>query len=749
MPLKSNGNRTKVGGLAKKFIVYILLFSSFITLLGTSLQLYLDYIRDMGSIETGMEQIERSYKQTVVNSLWVSDMEQLRIQLQGILNLPDMQYVAITKNKQTILDLGSLPGDQVVVRSYPLNYPFKGRDVDLGVLEVYANLEGVYQRLFDKVFVILATQAIKTFLVSFFIIFLFYTLVGRHLEQLARYTKDLTLDRLDRSIELERKHKKSAPDELDMVVEAMNAMRINLIRDIEERVRMEKALTKSQKLLNTVIEGTTDVIFVKDLEGRYILANEATAIAVGKPKEQLLGKTDRELFPEQSAQVVSEADQRVITTGKPYLAEERLETSFGEGYWLANKSPLFDENGKVVGVIGISRDITELKRVEEEKITLEKRLRQSLKMEAIGTLAGGIAHDFNNILGIILGYSVMAKDEVVPESKLARDLDRVIKAGNRAKELVKQILVFSRQADIERIPLQLQPLIKEVLKMLRASIPATIEIRERVDPECGVVLADPTQIHQILMNLCTNAHHAMEDTGGILEVELKKVFIGKDSQLDIEAGEYVELVVSDTGSGIGPDVIDKIFDPYFTTKAIGKGTGMGLAVIQGIVSGYGGTITVESTPGTGSRFHVYLPVIVQETLPAVKEIEDMIPRGEGHILFVDDEEMLTEMYRNMLESIGYKVTVQSSGPEALTSFQGNPDVFDVVVTDQTMPGMTGLDLSREILAIRPDIPIILYTGYSDRVNEQLAKSYGVREFAMKPLSISTVAKLLHKILNPS
>lgn len=434
-------------------------------------------------------------------------------------------------------------------------------------------------------------------------------------------------------------------------------------------------------------------------------------------------------------------------------------------------TPLKNQNGTVIGVLFVisknkmilpdraedlmniiaaatSAEIERMK-AEREKGRLEDRLQQAQKMEAIGTLAGGIAHDFNNILGTILGYADMAKEDAPPGTRFERDLEKVLIGANRAKDLVKQILAFSRQAQVERIPIKIQPLIKEGLKMLRSSIPATISITEDIDPKSGTILADPTQIHQVLMNLCTNAYHAMEETGGALSVTLQTTFVGSDEKemlLHVNPGEYVELIVSDTGSGIRPDIIRKIFDPYFTTKETGKGTGMGLAIIHGIMSDYGGTIRVESRLGKGTTFHTYFPVVEKEALPEIKESED-IPQGKERILFIDDEELLVEMGKDMLERLGYHVTVRRTSLEALETFQNTPSEFDLVITDQTMPNMTGADLARRMMQIRPDIPIILCTGYSNLIDEDSAKALGIKEFALKPLSKEELAKLIRKVLN--
>ena len=387
-------------------------------------------------------------------------------------------------------------------------------------------------------------------------------------------------------------------------------------------------------------------------------------------------------------------------------------------------------------------------RAEEEKENIEMKLRQAQKMEAIGTLAGGIAHDFNNILSVILGYAEMAKEDVKPGTELSEYIDEIFAAGNRAKNLVQQILTFSRQTKVERIILQPQPLIKETLKMLRSSIPSTIEIQHDIAEDCGTIEADPTQLYQILMNVCTNAFHAMEQSGGILRITLK---IAEQLPLELRhestpAKTFIELAISDTGHGIGPDIIDKIFDPFFTTKEQGKGTGMGLAIAYGIIRNYGGTITVDSQLHKGTTFHIYIPQSKADAVPeqlASKEI----PLGKERILLVDDEELLVGIGKRMLERLGYHVTVKLHSFEALELFYKQPDQFDVVITDQTMPGMTGIELARRMLLIRPDIPIILCTGYSSMVDEGVAKQKGIREFAFKPLAKEQIALLLHKVLH--
>jgi PAS domain S-box-containing protein len=399
-------------------------------------------------------------------------------------------------------------------------------------------------------------------------------------------------------------------------------------------------------------------------------------------------------------------------------------------------------------LLSLAHDLSEKKQAEAHTKQLEKQLQQAQKLEAIGTLAGGIAHDFNNILGVMIGFTDMVLDDVPQGSRIREDLEKVLRAGYRGKDLVGQILAFSRQSQDERMPLQLRSIIKEVLKMLRSSLPTTIKIKQKLDADCGPVEADPSQIHQILMNLCTNAYHAMEEEGGVLTIEFRparSLPAGLDDQVVQQAGgRFLELIVSDTGVGIARDIIDLIFDPFFTTKAKGKGTGMGLSIAYGIVKKYNGTITVESVVGSGTAFHVYLPETGREVVEfAAAEASSLF--GKEHILLVDDEQLLVEMGKTMLERLGYTVEGLTDSGQALEVFSASPDDFDLVITDQTMPDMTGLELAGAMLRLRPSLPIILCTGYSSRVNEEVAKKHGIRSFLYKPIVKGNIAQVIREI----
>jgi len=387
-------------------------------------------------------------------------------------------------------------------------------------------------------------------------------------------------------------------------------------------------------------------------------------------------------------------------------------------------------------------------RMAREKEDIESQLHQAQKMEAMGTLAGGIAHDFNNILGSIMGFTELTLQSIPRDSQEYYNLDQVLRAGERARDLVKQILVFSRRAAQEKRPLQASSIIKETLKLLRASLPTTIEIKEDLAAPAATVLADPTQFNQILMNLGANAAHAMRENGGLLEVKLQEVSLDHSDLLqhpELTPGPYVMLSVSDTGQGMDQETMGRIFDPFFTTKEVGEGTGMGLAVVHGIVKSGGGEITVASRPAEGTTFTILLPKITGEVAPAAAVLPPL-PTGHESILFVDDEKMLADLTREMLKKLGYEVVAQTSSLEALKFFQAQPEKFDLVITDQTMPHMTGMQLAQECRHLRPDIPIILCTGFSEKVSLANVKAAGINDLLMKPFVMRNLAATIRKVL---
>jgi len=519
---------------------------------------------------------------------------------------------------------------------------------------------------------------------------------------------------------------------------------IESVRDITYRKQMEEKLREHVSWFRALFDATSDSVMLIKPDGMILDLNNIAALRRNLRKDAMRGQNLFNFLPPDAAGMRARAFERL-------LHERRLvqyEESWDDKYYRVRLFPVMDAEGKVIQVASFSRDITENVRAEEEKRQLQTQLIQAQKMEALGTLAGGIAHDFNNILGAIVGFTQIAQVSLPSDSEVAKYLGKVLEAGERATGLVKQILTFCRQDSTERIPLYPGNIVKEAIRLLRPSLPSTITIRQQIESSTQPIFADPTQFHQILMNLCTNAFHAMEKTGGVLDITLRdRVFSLADPQVQLAGcpGRFIELRIRDSGHGIDPDIRGKIFDPYFTTKEVGKGTGLGLAIVHGIVAGYGGFMTCESESGRGTVFTVYFPAIDAETVAELRTLEKA-PLGREHILLVDDDESLTEVGGLILQHLGYKVTIRTSSLAALDTFQKQPLLFDAVITDQTMPGMTGCTLAEHLLRIRPDLPILLCTGYSSLITEEQARAKGIKGFAMKPLAKKELALLLRKLL---
>jgi len=854
--------------LSMKLLFYIVLCSSSFTLLVTAFQLYMDYRRDLAAIHESIQFIESSYLQALAASAWDMDENQIRLQLQGALKLQDVKYLEIVEQRGAgevfIAAIGDPKSKKDIFREFSLKYP-KAPEGELltATLRVTASLEGVYQRLFSRALVILASNAVKMFLASFCIFLIIQFLITRHITKMARYTKKLEPDKLDKELVLDRKADKSSkPDELYELATSFNDMRVRLNNDIEERSRAEKALRQSEERYRRLVETMTDIVFTLNTEGLFTFLNPEFENLTGYPVRDLIGHPLTEVLAPEYIESTVDRFKRGLSGETIPIYEVALKHKDEKTVPVELKvTSLIDDDGKTIGRIGLARDIRERKQAEaalrdsEEKYRamtesmqeavyicssgfrveymnpamirrtgrdatgencfkalhdfedkcpwcmhyktqqgeyfeseivspkdnrsyhvscspivhgdgsiskmtvfrdttdlkkLEAQLQQAQKMEAIGTLAGGIAHDFNNILGAIIGYAELAKMKTPQESNVSGDLDQVITSGNRAVDLVQQILTVSRRQKKERRPMQLKYIVKEALKMLKATLPSTIEIKDDSSKDAGVINADPTQMHQVIMNLCTNAGHAMQENGGVLEVGIGKVQVGKEDSgsgyLGLPSGSYLSLTVSDTGHGIPRHVMDKIFDPYFTTKDTGEGTGLGLSVAMGIVKAHGGTITVYSESEKGTTFHVYLPLILEEERRE-KESDEPPPTGSERILFIDDEQALVELGGQMLERLGYKVVTKQSSIEALELFRAEPDRFDLVITDMTMPHMTGDKLARELMKIRPQIPIILCTGHSKKISEDKAKGLGIRAFVMKPILKRILAETVRKALD--
>ncbi|SHO52273.1 hybrid sensor histidine kinase/response regulator [Desulfopila aestuarii] len=502
----------------------------------------------------------------------------------------------------------------------------------------------------------------------------------------------------------------------------------------QDQIKEAKALW--ERTFDSILE---EIITVHDKNFRIVQANRAAATFFKSTKEDLIGRHCYELFGDDNTPCLGCQVQAVLLDGKTRTTElynARLQKDF-----LITISPILNEQGEFTGIVHSAKDITVFKQLEDQ-------LRQAQKMEAIGTLASGIAHDFNNILSPIIGYSELVADRLPKNSEELEMVLSIHTAGIRATELVRQILTFSRQSDQKRQPLQIHLIIKEALKLLRSSIPTTITIHQQV-PDCGLVMADPTQVHQIIMNLCTNAYHAMRETGGKLNVSLEVVELTPQDYLDsleLQPGPHVKLRVYDTGCGMSKDLMQRIFEPYFTTKKQGEGTGLGLSVVHGIIKNLRGHITVYSEQGKGTEFHVYLPQVQSSNQIIDTENAGDIPQGSGTILVVDDEPVLGEMLKKMLKNMGYEVLLCSSSTEALEVFRQQRTRVAIVLTDMNMPVMNGAELARQIKQLSPTMPVVLCTGFSEIIDEEKARRIGIDGYMTKPVIQRQLAQTLRDVL---
>ncbi len=527
-------------------------------------------------------------------------------------------------------------------------------------------------------------------------------------------------------------------------------------------VRLNRALRLSQQSLqksfnrqaisfDQIIDESLNETYIFDATSlQFLRVNQGAQKNLGYDAVELSLMTPVDIKPDYSFEsFLTEMEPLITHQEERLIFETRHQRKDGSTYPVEVHLQPSSYRGRKV-YVAIILDITARKQAEKEKKELQEQLQQAQKMEAIGTLAGGIAHDFNNILGVILGYLEMSQLQLDTGKDLRKNLEQISQATNRAVELVKQILTFSRKADYLLHPLNPQLITKEALKMLRSSLPSSVELQERIDPQCPPIMADPTNIHQVVLNLCTNAFHALDQEKGLIAVSLSRKELGPEeiSDIDVTPGPFVELMVQDTGHGIEPEALDRIFDPYFTTKEKGKGTGLGLAVIYGIVKDCRGFIQVDSTPGQGTTFRIYIPALTEAKVSDEKKARAAeLPTGRERVLVVDDEPSIVTLLTTMLNQLGYQTEGSTASLEALSIFRADPNRFDLVISDQTMPKMTGGELAREVFSIRPGLPIILCSGYSSILKEEEALPLGIKNFLKKPVRRETLAYAVREALD--
>ncbi|HMA61129.1 MAG TPA: PAS domain S-box protein [bacterium] len=521
-----------------------------------------------------------------------------------------------------------------------------------------------------------------------------------------------------------------------------------IVRDITDRKKTEYKLKSSEKKYRQLIETTGDIIFKHDVQGKITFINKAGLKFSGYTREEALGKDLTDFLPPDEIQgLIERKEKRIEGDDDHYQFETRLINKDGEKIDVDVHATPIIENGSYQGSLVVARDITERKQVQREKKELQHQRQQTQKLETLGTLAGGIGHDFNNILTPILGYSEMIKQNFDNNDPNHQYINEIINGCIRAKDLIYQMLSFSRETSHERRPLNIIPIIKETLKLIRSSLPRTINIKQNYESPCPIISADPTRIHQVVMNLCTNAYQAMENQGGVLSIEVKKLYVDENTSrkyIDLDTGDYIKLSISDTGVGMDESTLQHIFEPFFTTKD--EGTGMGLAVVHGIVKSHDGRISVYSDSGEGTTFNLYYPVI-EDQQSHDHDSDFKIEQGNETILLVDDRENVSSIISQMLNQLGYHVIIANSSKNAVEICQQHPNKFDIAITDYIMPGMSGIQLSHKLREINPDLPIIMISGHGYNIDNKKLKKAGIQTLVHKPIMSQKIAKTIREILD--
>lgn len=729
--------------LAKNQLMFILFFSSIITLIGTGLQLFVEYKDDLKYLDIQLSQIETSHLEMLTSSLWTIDNRQIEIQLNNILSLRDIVYLEIIEKGKIIASAGKQSPGDTKFRRYPMVYNRQGENIEIGILLAWASLDGVYQRMLKRLAIILTTQGLKTFIVSLFILFVLYQKVIRHLIRLSDHTREMTLDTLDSPFSLDRR-KTGTPDELDSLVDMFNNMRQRLSVDIDTIKETQKALGESEEQLKAILQANPEPLVLYNGDGHPIYINPSFSRVFGWDLSELKGGKIP-FVPEDQKEMTAAKIEEIFNSGNPVQFTTRRLTKYNDIIDVIISSALVkDPNGRARGLVVNMTDIREQKK-------LEAQLQQAQKMESVGRLAGGVAHDFNNMLSIILGnVELLLKDSHAMDDPIAGKLQQIQKAARRSSNLTRQLLAFARKQTISPKILDLNVIIEGMLNMLRRLIGEDIELSWQ--PKSGLwhTRIDPSQVDQILANLCVNARDAIQDVGKI-NIETDHAIIDNQYcqvQTEFQPGDYVVLSVSDTGAGMDKETKGKLFEPFFTTKDVGKGTGLGLAMVYGIVRQNDGFINVHSEPGEGTTFKIYLPKQPHTGNDgSKKDSADQILKGNETILVVEDEKAILETTKMMLERVGYTILAANTPEEAIEFSKTQESEIDLLLTDVIMPSMNGRDLVEKISQSRPNLKYLYMSGYTaDVISDRGVLDERVN-FIGKPFSIKNLSIKLRELLD--
>lgn len=749
--------------LKYKLLFFSILLSIILTAVVSVFEINIDIRSYRNNLDTELNHFEHSHRQYLSNKIWAMDYDSIQAFAQDQTTGRFIDTITISDLRGNTIARSSKPDAKgnLIDRQFPLTYFHNNKINLIGRVRVGGYLPGFYEALAGRsveAFIINGVLVTIIFLSSYL---LFYRSVLNRLLSIVKFTESESQAESEAGIFIPRPEGRA--DEILLLIDSLNGRtkRINeelakrteveeqlkeknreLSREIEERIQAESALKTSQETLLSVLDSIDATIYVSDLQTYEILfVNKCMMKSFGR---DLKGEICWEAFRNEERPCSHCTNEKLVDeAGNPSGVQVWQGKNPVTGRWYMNYDRAIHWNDGKVVKLQIATDITDLKKMEED-------LRQSHKMESIGTLTGGIAHDFNNILGIIIGNTELAMEDIPVWNPAYKYIQEIKTASFRAREVVKQLLSYSRKSKEELKPIDISPVIRESLKLLRSSMPATIEIRDFIPISSHAILADATQIHQVVINLCTNAAQAIVNEKGVIEVSLQEVSLPErpvDNLNKLKSGEYLLLKVKDSGVGIDPKLQDKIFDPYFTTKEVGKGTGMGLAVVHGILKNHNAGIEIESTPNIGTTVCVYFPFTEAGT--PENAVGEYKPRADGHekILFVDDEKPLLDISERVLRKSGYSVTGTTDPMQAFELFEDNPDFFDLIISDMTMPQMTGAEFAEKIKAIRSDIPIIICTGHSSLLDEKKARETGISAFLMKPVSAETLRTTIRDVID--